>query len=88
MTERDQRFGGGSAHAAGLPTVEEVAARAAPLGITPERIIEELRAIAFADITRIVSWDAEKLTMTASSELPKTDAAAIKAQKRLQKNLP
>ena len=76
MTERDQRFGGGSAHA-GLPVVEEGAARAARLGITPERIIEELRAIAFADITRIVSWDTEKLTMTASSELPKTDAAAI-----------
>jgi hypothetical protein len=26
---------------------------------------------------RIVSWDTEKLTMTASSKLPKTDAAAI-----------
>jgi|ERR1700686_3637560 hypothetical protein len=76
MTERDQRFGGGSAHA-GPPAVEEVEARAARLGITMERLLEELRAIAFADITRIVSWDTEKLTMTASGTLADTDKAAI-----------
>jgi hypothetical protein len=76
MTKRDDRFGGGLARAPGLP-VEEVEARAAPLGITVERLVEELRALAFSDITRIVSWDTEKLAMTASSELPKTDAAAI-----------
>jgi hypothetical protein len=57
--------------------IEEVAERTAQLGITIERIIEELRAIAFADITRIVSWNTEKLTMTASGELPKTEASAI-----------
>jgi hypothetical protein len=77
MSKRDQRFRGGSAHAADSLPIEEVEARAARLGITPERIIEELRAIAFADITRIVSWDTERLTMTASCQLPKTDAAAI-----------
>jgi hypothetical protein len=76
MTKRDDRFGGGSARAAVLP-VEEVEARTAPLGITVERLVEELRAVAFSDITRIVSWDTEKLAMTASSELPETDAAAI-----------
>ena len=31
----------------------------------------------FADITRIVSWDAEKLTLTASGELDKADKPAI-----------
>jgi hypothetical protein len=66
-----------AARAVALPAVQEVAAGAARLGITIERVIEGLRAIAFSDITRIVSWDTEKLTMTASSELPKTDAAAI-----------
>jgi hypothetical protein len=66
-----------AAGAVALPAVQEVAAGAARLGITLERLIEEVRAIAFADITHIVSWDSEKLTMTASGELPKTDAAAI-----------
>ena len=54
-----QRSRGGSAYAGPLP-VEEVAERAARLGITVERIVEELRAIAFADITRIVSWGCRK----------------------------
>src|SRR5260370_32471434 len=76
MRKRQKRFRSGSARAAG-PPVEEVAARAARLDITLERLLEELRAVAFSDITRIVSWDTEKLTMIASSELPETDAAAI-----------
>ena len=54
-----QRSRGGPAYAGLLP-VEEVAERAARLGITVERIVEELRAIAFADITRIVSWGCRK----------------------------
>jgi hypothetical protein len=77
MTQRDDRFGDGSVLAADDSAIEEVAERTAQLGITIERIIEEPRAIAFADITRIVSWNTEKLTMTASGELPKTDASAI-----------
>jgi len=66
----------GPASAGPLP-VEEVAERAARLGIIVERIVEELRAIAFADITRIISWDAEKLTLTASDKLDKADKPAI-----------
>jgi len=90
MRKRHRRFRGGSARAAALPAVREVVAPAvalpavqevavgtARLGITLERLIEEVRAIAFADITRIVSWDTEKLTMTVSGKLPNTDAAAI-----------
>ena len=50
----------GSALAGPLP-VEEVAERAARLGITIERVLEELGSIAFAKITRIVSWDTDKL---------------------------
>src|SRR5207253_9658508 len=71
-----QRSRGGSAYAGPLP-VEEVAERAARLGITLERVLEELGSIAFTKITRIVSWDAQKLTMTASDELGETDKAAV-----------
>jgi hypothetical protein len=35
MSKRDQRFRGGSAHAADSLPIEEVEARAARLGITP-----------------------------------------------------
>src|SRR5438105_12632640 len=66
-----------AADAVVLPAVQEVVAGAARPGITLERLIEQVHAIAFADITHIVSWDNEKLTMTPSGELPKTDAAAI-----------
>ena len=67
---------GGSAHAGPLP-VAEVAERAARLGITLDRVIEELHAIAFADIRRIVDWNDGKLTMKTSGELSDGDAAAI-----------
>jgi len=67
---------GGPAHAGPLP-VEEVAERAARLGITAQRVIEELHAIAFADIRRIVDWNDGKLTMKTSGELSDGDAAAI-----------
>jgi hypothetical protein len=76
MTERDDRFRGGSAHAGPL-AVEEVEARGARLGITLERVLRELGVIAFADITRIVSWDTEKLTMTESGKLDPADTATI-----------
>jgi hypothetical protein len=67
---------GGPAHAGPLP-VEAVAERAAHSGITLDRVLEELGSIAFAKITRIVSWNAEKLTMTASDELGETEKAAV-----------
>jgi hypothetical protein len=57
MTERDQRFGGGSAHAAGPSPVEEVAERAKRLGITPERVLDEYGRIAFTSLHDIVEWD-------------------------------
>lgn len=76
MAEPERPRPDGSAYAGPLP-VEEVEARTARLGITIERVLRELGVIAFADITRIVSWDAEKLTMTASSALDKTETAAI-----------
>jgi hypothetical protein len=76
MTE-PQGFRNGPARIAGPLPLEEVAERAARLGITLDRVLEELHAIAFADIRRIVDWDDGKLTMKAPSELLDTDAAAI-----------
>jgi len=71
-----ERFRGGSG-CAGSPPVEEVAERAARLGVSLERVLQELVRIAYADITHVVSWDTETLTMTNSGELDKADRAAI-----------
>jgi hypothetical protein len=66
----------GPASAGPLP-LEEVAERAARLGITLDRVLQQLYAIAFADIRRVVSWDEGKLNLNASGELLDSDAAAI-----------
>jgi hypothetical protein len=66
----------GSAYAGPLG-VEDVAERAARLGITVEKVVQELRSLAFADIRRVVTWSAGKLNMKASDELLDSDAAAI-----------
>jgi hypothetical protein len=76
MAEPQRPRPDGSASAGPLP-VEEIADRAARLGITVGRVLEELHAIAFADIRRIIDWGDGKLTMKASSELLDSDAAAI-----------
>jgi len=57
--------------------LEEVAERAARLGITLDRVLEALAWIAFGDITRVVSWDTDTLTMTASGDLDEADRAAV-----------
>ena len=76
MAEPERLRPDGSAHARPLP-VEEVAERAARLGVTLERVLQELVSIAYADITRIVSWDTETLTMTPSGQLDPADRAAV-----------
>lgn len=58
--------------------LEEIAARAAELGITPERVLEEYAHIALADVTHIVSWDPTgKLKVRPLEELSADDRAAI-----------
>jgi len=76
MAEPQRPRPDGSAHAGPLP-VEEVEARARRLGITLDRVLEQLYAIAFADIRRVVAWDDGTLTLKASGELLPGDAAAI-----------
>ena len=58
-------------------TLEESTARAARLGITPERVLEEYRRIAFANLSHIVDWNEGKMTVKAASELDEEDVAAI-----------
>ena len=76
MAEPQRPRPDGSAPAGPLP-VEEVEARARRLGITLDRVLEQLYAIAFADIRRVVAWDDGTLTLKASGELLPGDAAAI-----------
>ena len=58
-------------------TREEVMARAARLGITPERVLEEYRRIAFANLSHIVDWNEGQMTVKAASKLDEEDIAAI-----------
>jgi hypothetical protein len=63
--------------AAGAPDVAEALARAARLGITPDRVLEEYRRIAFANLRHIVEWTATGMKFKAAGELDDEDVAAI-----------
>ncbi|MGH7095884.1 MAG: terminase small subunit [Stellaceae bacterium] len=56
---------------------EEIAARAARLDITPERVLEEYAHIAFADLSHIVAWGSEGIVVKAPEEMTASDRAAI-----------
>jgi hypothetical protein len=57
--------------------LEDITARAARLGITPDRVLEEYRRIAFANLSHIVDWDDGKMTIKAANLLSPDDVAAI-----------
>jgi hypothetical protein len=58
--------------------ITEVAARAAELGITPERVLEEYAHIALADITHIVTWGADgRLRLKPLAEMSDSERASI-----------
>jgi hypothetical protein len=59
------------------PPAEDIEARAARLGITPERVLREYGRIAFANLRDIVEWDAEGLDVKPSTELSDDKAAAM-----------
>ncbi len=66
-----------AAHAA-PDDIEDVRARAARLGITEERVLQEYARIGFADILRIAGWNGEGImTATPSEKLGPDDAPAI-----------
>jgi terminase small subunit-like protein len=57
---------------------EEIAARAARLGITPDRVLREYAAIAFADWRHILEWrEGEGLAVKAPDKWGEADAAAV-----------
>ena len=58
--------------------IEEVAARAARLGITPERVLEEYARIAFADLRHFIEWGADgRLVVKDSGKLTPAESAAV-----------
>ena len=57
--------------------LEEIAARAARLGISAERVLQEYARIAFADLRHIVKWGAGGLEVMTPETLSDADAAAI-----------
>ena len=57
--------------------LEEVAARAARLGITPERVLQEYGYIAFADLSHIIEWDGDGWRLKNPSGMSAGDWAAI-----------
>lgn len=61
-----------------LPTdLEEIAERAARLGITAERVLQEYARIAFADLHHIVEWGPDGLRIKSPTEMSGADIAAI-----------
>jgi hypothetical protein len=56
---------------------DELVLRAARLGITPERILQEYARIAFADLRRIADWGPKGLVPKSLETLSEEDAAAI-----------
>ena len=64
----------GPPRVAGPFAVEEVAERAARLGITIERVLAQYASIAFADLRRIVEWDEKGMKFRAE---PPDDMLAI-----------
>ena len=58
--------------------LEEIATRAARLGITAEKELQEYANIAFADLRHIVEWDDEGLHIKTSGTLTEAEAATIR----------
>ena len=56
---------------------QAIALRSARTGITQERILEELRRIAFSDKRRLTSWGADGVRLRDCDELADEDAAAV-----------
>lgn len=59
------------------PDRDEIAERAARLGITPEQVLQEYARIAFADLLRVADWGPDGLVLKTPEALTDADAAAI-----------
>lgn len=56
---------------------DEILLRAARLGITPERVLQEYARIAFADLRRIADWGPDGLVLKNHESLSDGDVAAV-----------
>jgi hypothetical protein len=63
--------------AAAAAPIEEIAARAERLGITPERVLLEYGHIAFADLNHIIEWDDDGWRLKNPDGMTHADRAAI-----------
>ncbi|MGH7044956.1 MAG: terminase small subunit [Stellaceae bacterium] len=57
--------------------LDEIAERAARLGVTPERVLQEYARIAFADLRRVADWGPDGFVLKTPETLSDADAAAI-----------
>lgn len=74
---KSHRKAGNKPPAAKAAPIEEVAARAARLGITPERVLLEYGHIAFADLSHIIEWDDDGWRLKNPSAMTEADRSAI-----------
>ncbi|HTV88006.1 MAG TPA: terminase small subunit [Stellaceae bacterium] len=67
------------AHGRGVaaPVAEDVETRAARLGVTAERVLQEYARIAFSNINHVVEWDASGIAVKPSKELSEDVRPAI-----------
>ncbi|MGH7056077.1 MAG: terminase small subunit [Stellaceae bacterium] len=56
---------------------DEILLRAARLGITPERVLQEYARIAFADLRRIADWGPDGFVLKNCESLSDGDVAAV-----------
>jgi hypothetical protein len=59
------------------PNHDEIFERAAGLGVTSERVLQEYARIAFADLRRVADWGPDGLVLKTPEALSDADAAAI-----------
>jgi phage terminase small subunit len=57
--------------------LDEIAERAARLGVTPERVLQEYARIAFADLGKLADWGPDGLVLKAPERLGDADTAVI-----------
>jgi len=79
LSGADRAKTAGKARAAGASEADhdDIAERAARLGITPERVLQEYARIAFADLRRVADWGPDGLVLKTPEALTDADAAAI-----------
>ena len=74
---RASAVGGAAQDARPSAPLDEIAERAARLGVTPERVLQEYARIAFADLGKLADWGPDGLVLKAPERLGDADTAVI-----------